>query len=362
MAGRDTRKLNPLLTSMKTPNPPAQLLCESSRRILSTSAAALLAVLAATPSTRAQIAVTDSTTYTQNFDGLGTTDAVPWVDNTTLPGWFAGINANATADGNLTLSNGSNTALTALLNLGTASATDRALGSKTTGTGNFANIAFGVLFQNTSGRTLDITNIGYTGELWRSNSTTTTPTAEQWVTFTKISATTFNDVEPGTTGTVANVGTFTAAAAYNWSSPATANVTPDVQLDGNLAANRTVISADPNLLLSPGQFFMFRWVDTNLAGTDGHQGIDDFSISFTAIPRLVFNLAHTVGSAPNGTLEVSANQFWLDGANGVGFANGNEIVFSQDGTAAVSVPANVTPLSTTVSAATGTYKIGRAHV
>jgi autotransporter-associated beta strand protein len=329
-----------------------------SRRILTAGAAALLAVLGAVPSVRSQIVVSGSMTYTQNFDSLGVVTN-PWTDGVTLPGWFAGINANNTVDGDLTISDGSNGALTALLNLGTTDAADRALGSKVTNTGSFANIAFGVLFQNTSGKSLDITNIGYTGELWRSN-TTTGGAAEQWVTFTKVSASTFTDVEPGTSSATANAGSFTAAPLFNWSSPVAANTPVDTQKDGNLAANRTVISADPNIIVAPGQFFMFRWVDTNLGGTDGHQGIDDFSISFTAFTNLVYNLAHTVGTAPNGVLEVSANQYWLDGANGAGFANDDRITFSQAGTATISVPANVAPSLMTVSAASGTYTIGGA--
>ena len=349
------------MSHLKPHTPHTQLPSKSSRRILTAGAAALLAALATDTPAQGQIVVTGSTTYTQNFDSLGTT-TIPWVDNTTIPGWFVGMNANATADGNLTISDGTNSALTGLLNLGAASAADRALGSKATGTGGFANIAFGVLFQNTSGRTLDITNISFAGELWRSNDTAG-GLAEQWVTFTKTSATTFNDVEPGASAPTANVGTFTAApAALNWNSPTTANTPVATAKDGNLTPdNRTLLSADPNLLLKAGEFFMFRWVDTNLGGSDGHQGIDDFSISFTAIPRLVYNLAHTVGGLPNsGVLEVSANQYWLDGATGAGFANGNEIAFSQDGSATIQVPADVTPITTTVSANKATYTIGGA--
>ncbi len=343
---------------MKHSTSQPHLFSKNSRCILTASAAVLLAALGPVPLARSQITVAGSTTYTQNFDSLGTVTAA-WTDNVTLPGWYAGIDANATPDGNTTISDGSNTALAGLLNLGAAGAADRALGSKTTGTGNFANIAYGVLFQNTSGRTLNITNIAYTGELWHSNSTVG-GLAEQWVTFTKASATTFNDVEPGATGATANVGTFTAAPLFNWSSPTAANTPVDSQKDGNLDANRTVISGNPNILLPAGQFFMFRWVDTNLAGTDGHIGIDDFSISFAAITNLVYNLTHTVGTAPNGVLENSANQYWLDGAAGAGFADGNQITFSQAGTATISVPADVAPASTTVSAASGTYTLGGA--
>ena len=330
---------------------------KSSRRILTASAATLFAVFVAVPAAHSQIALTGSTTYTQNFDSLGIATA-PWVDNTTLAGWYAGMNNNLTADGNLTISDGSDTALTALLNLGTAGAADRALGSKATGTGNFANIAYGVVFQNTSARTLDITNIGYAGELWRSNTTVGGATPEQWFTYTKVAAAAITNVEPGVAGPTPDPGTFTAAAALNWSSPSAANNPVDTQKDGNLAANRIVMSADPNVLVPAGQYFMFRWVDTNQAGTDGHQGIDDFSITFANID--VYNLTHAAGGSPNGVLEVSANTYFIDGANGVGFTNGDAITFSQAGTATISVPADVQPATTTVSAGSGIYTIGGA--
>lgn len=346
---------------MSYPNPFLPRRADSSRFILAASAATLLAALFPIPSTHAQIALTGSTTYTQNFDSLGIATAA-WADNTTIPGWFAGIStaANAIPDGNLTISDGSTTALTGLLNLGTTNAADRALGSKVTGTGNFANIAYGVAFQNNAGRTMSVVNIRYTGELWLSNSTTTAATPELWTTFTKISAAAITDPEPGAAGAVAEVGTFTAApAALNWTSPTTAAA---VVLDGNAAANRVTVSGNPNLLLPASQFFMFKWTDTNLAGTDGHQGIDDFSITFAN--AAVYNLAHTVGGAANGVLEVSANQYWLDGAAGsttkVGFDNGDAITFSQAGTATIAVPADVAPAQTTVSAASGAYTLGGA--
>jgi autotransporter-associated beta strand protein len=316
----------------------------------------MLALIAVAP---AQIAISVSGTYEQNFDSLGPA-TVPWSDGFTLPGWYAGINSNATADGNLTISDGSNGALTGLLNLGTASAADRALGSKVTGTGSFANIAFGVLFQNTSGLTLDITNITYTGELWRTNSG---GVAEQWVTFYKVSPSLFTDTEPGGSSATASAGTFNALTNYNWSSPT--NTPNGTQLDGNLAANRRTIGAtlDPNLVIAPGNYFMFRWVDPNLANTDGHQGIDDFSITFNTIAQgatLTYDLGHGAGGAPDGVLEVSAAAYWLNAGNPSGFAVNDVIEFSQPGSATIDVPADVVPFSTTVSAPSGIYTIGGA--
>lgn len=331
-------------------------LCEAAR-ILAGPIAAVLAIALPVPAAFGQISLTGSTSYTQNFNSLGTTTAA-WLDNSTLPGWYAGINANATADGNTTVSDGS-ADLNGLLNLGTTSAADRALGSKSTSGGSNANIAFGVLFRNDSAFSLDITNISYVGELWRTNSGAI---PEIWTTYTKISPTLFTDVEPGGNSATPNVGSFTAApAALNWSSPT--NSPGGAALDGNAAANRTALSADPNLILAAGEYFMFRWVDTNLANTDGFQGIDDFSITFASLApsrTITYNLAHSAGGAPNGALEISASQYWLDGVTPTNYQLNDAVVFSQDGSASVNVPADVFVGNITVSHNSGTYTIGGA--
>lgn len=225
------------------------------------------------------IAVTGPTTYVQTFDALGTA-SVPWADDGTIPGWFAGINGNNTPTGNLQVTNGNDGGvLSGLLNLGSTGAADRALGSKATSAANFANIAFGVVFQNTSAQPLTITNITYTGELWRTNATAG-GLPEQWFVFHKTSASPITDVESGGSSDTPNTGSFTPFPAANWSSPT--NLPEASALDGNAAANRSTVSANPNLSVNPGGYVMIRWVDTNRAGTDGYQGIDDVSITFSA--------------------------------------------------------------------------------
>src|SRR6476646_10388996 len=224
------------------------------------------------------IAVTGPTTYVQTFDQLGNA-TVPWVDDGTLPGWFAGINGNNTPSGNLQVTNGNDAVpLSGLLNLGSTGAADRALGSKATSGANFANIALGVVFQNNSAKPLTITNITYTGELWRTN-TTAGGLPEQWFVFYKTSSSPITDVESGGSSETPNTGSFTPFPAGNWSSPT--NVPEGSALDGNAAANRSTVSANPNLSVNPGGYVMIRWVDTNRAGTDGYQGIDNVSITFS---------------------------------------------------------------------------------
>jgi hypothetical protein len=224
------------------------------------------------------ISVPGTFTYVQAFDALGNS-TVPWVDDGTIPGWIAGINANNTPDGNLQLTNGADAApLSGLLNLGSTGSPDRALGSKATSGANFANIAFGVVFQNTSSQPLIVSNITYTGELWRTN-TTAGGLPEQWFVSFKTSSSLISDVEPGGSSDTPNAGSFTAFPAANWSSPT--NIPEGSALDGNAAANRSTVGGNPNVTVNPGDYFMVRWVDTNRGGTDGYQGIDNVSITFS---------------------------------------------------------------------------------
>jgi hypothetical protein len=247
------------------------------RRAAVTFASIAIAAVASHAFAAEAISVPGPFTYVQNFDGLGTA-TVPWSDDSTIPGWFAGINANNTPTGNLQPTNGNDAVpLVGLLNLGSTGSGDRALGSKATSAGNFANIAFGVVFQNTSSQPLLVTNITYTGELWRTN-TTPGGLPEQWFVFYKTSSSPITDVEPGPSADAPNTGTFTAIPALNWSSPT--NVPEGSALDGNAAANRSTMTANPNVTINPGDYFMVRWVDTNRAGTDGYQGIDNVSITF----------------------------------------------------------------------------------
>jgi autotransporter-associated beta strand protein len=300
------------------------------------------------------ISLSGSTVYSQNFDSIGVSD-VFWSNNTTLPGWYAGINAGATATGNLQASNGV-TDFSGLLNLGAAGAGDRAIGTKVTGTNNFANAAYGVLFQNTTASPIRVTSISYAGELWRTN-TTAAGLAEVWSTYYKVSPTLFTDVESGGNSATPNQGSFTAITPLNWSSPN--NLPAGSALDGNLGVNRAVKSiANAGVTIAPGSYFMLRWVDTNLGGTDGHQGIDDLSINFASYHVLTYNLAHSVGGAPNGTLEVSASQYWLESGTPRGFQAFDEAHFSQDGTATIAVPVDVNAGLLSVEANTGTYTIG----
>jgi hypothetical protein len=257
-------------------------------KYLTLTALAMLA--AAAPA--APVSITPATlTYTQNFDSLGTA-SVPWTNDSTLAGWYAQINNGTTATGSAQAADGT-VVLSGLLNLGTAGSGDRALGSKATGTGNFANIACAVSFQNNGAKPVALSQLQYTGELWRTNTGTgdpLVPVDEEFAVFYQVSnAPVTNILSGGSSGTAAPGAGFAAlGVGANWIGPVNtplADVSgPTGSLNGNDPANRTTITFSPSsVTLLPGQYLMIKWTDANESGTDGFQGIDDLTATFVEL-------------------------------------------------------------------------------
>ena len=112
--------------------------------------------------------------YSQNFDSLAAGGASnPWMDNSTLPGWYAARTSGGPAVTTFRAGAGSdNTG--ALYSFGNLGSSERALGSVASGTpGNFA---YGVRFTNDTGVTQTNILISVTGEQWRNGGTTTPQT------------------------------------------------------------------------------------------------------------------------------------------------------------------------------------------
>ncbi len=248
----------------------------------------ILAALAVCHSTAlaAPISITaGSLSYTQDFNSLGTA-SVPWTNDSTIPGWYAQIFNGTTATGSAQAADGA-AVLSGLLNLGTAAAADRALGSKATGTGNIANIAYAVSFQNNGTKPVAFTGLQYTGELWRTNTGTGAPLVavdEEYAVFYQVSATAVINILSGTSNATAAAGAgFTAlGAGANWVNPL--NSPLGTALDGNAPANRTTVTFSPSgVTVPPGQFLMIKWTDANEGGTDGFQGIDDVIATFVEL-------------------------------------------------------------------------------
>ena len=268
----------------------------------------LLAALTAFPGllSAAPILLTGTMVHSENFDALGTS-TIAWTNDVTIPGWYAQINNGTTANGNVLPTDGS-ADLSGLLNCGTSGSTDRAFGSKATGT--TANIAYAISFQNTSATPVQLSKVNYTGELWRTNSTAA-GLAEVYTLYYQISPAAVTNIISGTNNATPAAGAgFTApGAGANWSSPVITVPPPPAALDGNATANRAAKSFTPtsSIVVQPGQFLMIKWTDTNLGGTDGFQAIDDVSIEFTALSGSVTATASTRTRNFSGTPLVSTD-------------------------------------------------------
>lgn len=248
-----------------------------------------------------------SLTYTQSFDSLGPA-SVAWDNDSTIPGWDVQINNGSTANSNAQAADGS-AILSGLLNLGSTGAPDRALGSKATGTGNLANIAYAVSFQNNTGKPVGLTQLQYAGELWRTNSGTGTPQTavdEEYVVYYQVSSSAVTNIQSGATSPVPLPGAGFAAlgAGANWINPVNiplATATAGA-LDGNAAANRATVTFSPSrVILQPGQFLLLKWTDANESGTDGFQGIDDVVVAFVELNGALTPSVSDVTRAAGGT-------------------------------------------------------------
>lgn len=234
-----------------------------------------------------------ASTYSENFNGVlvtvpanNTTQSIPALPN----GWSfveAGANQNLT----YRIHNGSgNTGDTYLF--GTTLDPERALGSIASGT---LTTRFGALFTNNTGSTINKFTISFYTELWRKGAAGTYTNNFEY----KIGATAINDA----TG-------FVASSNLNMVTPNLAPV-PPINTDGNLAANRILVSYTVGgLTWNNGQVLAIRWIDTDELGGDDGLALDDFT--FSADVQTITNYY----SKPAGNLTDVAT--WGTNTNGTG--------------------------------------------
>ncbi len=194
------------------------------------------------------------TPYSQNFDSLvasGTSSAVP-------AGWAfseAGTNANAT----YTAGTGSSTTGDTY-SLGAAAATDRAFGGLLSGT---LIPTIGAAFTNNTNNVINTLAIAYTGEQWHLGAARRVDRLDFQYSLDATSLTTgrWTDVDP-----------------LDFTAPVT--VATVGALDGNAAANRSLVSSSIGSLAIPnGATFWIRWNDFDATGSDDALGVDSFSIT-----------------------------------------------------------------------------------
>jgi len=254
------------------------------------------------------------TPYTEDFNTLATTGTL----NTLLiTGWTLNESGGGTRDNELygADNGGSNTGDT--YSYGPSANTDRALGGLQSGT---LIPVIGVAYTNNTGGEIQSITITYTGEQWRLGFAGRTDRMDFQYSLDAVSLTT---------------GTWIDYDLLDFTAPVTTG-TPGA-LDGNLAQNRTVISATiTGLSIPDGGTFWFRWNDLNATNADDGLAIDEYSLTVCCPPLDVQLLNFDVerdGSysrlAWSTSMEVNNDYFEVQRANNNGLFKSIGIV---DGT------------------------------
>lgn len=227
----------------------------------------VLSLLVAASAAQAQVSITTlgpAGAYTQNFDVMGTA-TFNLTDNTSITGVYAFRQAGNAVPNVFTFNDGSSNA-GGFKNYGTTGAADRALGSLSSVTPG--NLGYGVRFVNNTGTAIASLQITYTGEQWRNSAA-----AAQTLAFDYRQAATVTDL---------TTGTYTSVPALSFISPITGGTAG--LLDGNAAANRTVVTASFLVAIPVGQEVMIRWTDIDDASADHGFGVDDLTVVARAAP------------------------------------------------------------------------------
>jgi hypothetical protein len=213
-------------------------------------------------SVQAQFSLTTST-YTQNFDGLGTaatsvvTGGSLGLLNSSLNGWYfleTGTGANTTITAGNGTGNSGDT-----LNVGVTSATDRSLGGLQSGT---VIPSFGFWFQNDTGSTISGINLSYKGETWRIGTASRTDAL---------------NFATSTTATTLSSGTWTDVSSLNYVNTAGATASGSKLQSSTISGNLGALS------LASGAKMFLRWSSFDASGADDTLAINDFSLTATLL-------------------------------------------------------------------------------
>jgi len=252
----------------------------------------------------------NSNSYIQSFNGLGTRDvmgvfpasngvqvSLGEITTNTVNGWYgAKIAGSGTAPANL-LANAGTTNIGTIYSFGLINDTNRALGTIASSTNT---MAFGALIRNDTVGTITNVKVSFTAEFWRNAIPTfSTSSAE-----TNVLVFGYGKVD-GTSNSVSNFLISSNALSQtnlNITGPApVAYGTTPVDLDGNLATNQVVFSnvAVP-LSLAAGEMAFVRWQDKDNTGYDAGIGMDNFTLSYE-VDRTVTLSSFTPSAGPVNT-------------------------------------------------------------
>lgn len=221
--------------------------------------------------------VLNTPTYSQNFDALANSTSNSthtWANNSTVTGWYAvefGSTAPVTPSTYTVFPNAVVTGGSTLYSLGSASASDRALGLRNGGAVVPASIhRIGMQLTNSLGATVIGFQLSYDGEQWHTSSAGAKSL----------------EVEYSFNATSLNTGTWTSISGLAFNAPVTLQAA-DANLNGNLPANRVagLTGNVSSISWANGSALWVRWSDTAITGNDHILGIDDVSFTATVIPE-----------------------------------------------------------------------------
>ena len=291
--------------------------------------------LDSTPITPIALDGSNSNSYSQNFNGLGTNNipsvfpasngvqvSLGAITTNTVNGWYGTkIAGNGTVASDL-LANDGTTNIGTIYSFGLPNDTNRALGTIASSTNT---MAFGALIRNDTGGTITNVKISFNAEFWRNSIPTSGSTSAE----TNVLVFGYGKID-GTSNSVSNFLVSSNALSQtnlNITGPApVAYGTTPVNLDGSLPANQVAFSnvAVP-LSLASGEMAFVRWQDEDNTGLDAGIGMDNFTLSYE-VDRAVLLSSFSPAVGPAGT------QVTIRGVN---FTAGIPVKFN--GTAASSV-------------------------
>ena len=227
--------------------------------------------------------------YCQTFDNLATSGTATWKnDQTGNTGWFI-QSTGAISGGTPGLTYKADAGATATVGVysyGIGTASDRALGAITGGTGAMS-IAFGNLLYNNTANTVTSLSISYTGEQWRSASTSAQSLQFSYAVAAGLAGKFYNADGTGATGYLSpGVVSGSDASGDNkglsWVAASSGNFTsPNLTGSGAVTASTAITFTLTGLNIPAGSAIMLRWLDVS-GNTDG-LALDNVCVSVPAL-------------------------------------------------------------------------------